>query len=269
MSDEPVLDVETFAEAMEQRLRAQPAITVRERDGLTLRLHMGESDITLTLDNFYRSYTQQPADLDQVADQLLRSLRTYDAARSISSFEALRERVFPMLKPVNLLLTVRERKLPMLIYRPFLADLIICYVIEEPSSVAYITEQHLERWQLSEHELHEQALTNLRRRTDERGSYTATGDGAQRLVIFNTQDGYDATRLLLPTLLERWRTEIPGTMVIGVPNRDFLIIFSDADRTILGNVARQIQLDSANREHGLTDQLFTLEEGQVREYEWD
>jgi uncharacterized protein YtpQ (UPF0354 family) len=190
-------------------------------------------------------------------------------ARQITDFGALRDRVFPMLKPLTLLATVRDRKLPMLIYRPFLADLMICYVIDEPHSVVYINEQHLERWQLGEHELHEQALANLRDRTAARGTFTIAGEGAQRLIVANTQDGFDATRLLLVTLLEAWRLQFPGTMVIGIPNRDFLIAFSDVDRTILSNVARQVQFDTAEREHGLTDQLFTLEDGQIREYMWE
>jgi hypothetical protein len=57
-------------------------------------------------------------------------------------------------------------------------------------------------------------------------------------------------------------------MVIGIPNRDFLIAFSDADESILTSIAHQIQLDSVQREYGLTDQLFTIEDGQVREYQW-
>jgi len=189
--------------------------------------------------------------------------------RSITNFAELRERVFPMLKPLKLLATVRERQLPMLVYRPFLADLMITYVIGEGDRAAYINEQHLERWGVAEHELHEQAIENLRRRTDERGSYTVAGTEDQRLIILNTLDGFDATRLLLPSLLERWRKEFSGRMVIGVPNRDFLIIFSDSDSAIFANLYRQIQMDAANHEHSLTDQLFTLEDGEVREYTWE
>lgn len=271
MSDEaaPILDPEAFAEELEGRLRAAGELEVRERDGMTVVLRVGRSEIALNLENFYRVYAAHPEGLEAVAESLLRSLRSYDPARAVSSFEQLRERIFPMLKPIALLAEVRERKLPMIVYRPFLADLIITYVIDEDASVAYINERHLERWEVAEHELHARAVENLRRRTDERGNYTVVGEGAQRLVVFNTQDGYDATRLLLPAVIERWRGDFPGRMVIGVPGRDFLIIFSDADEQILANVASQIQLDAANREHGLTDQLFTLEAGQVREYEWE
>jgi uncharacterized protein YtpQ (UPF0354 family) len=157
----------------------------------------------------------------------------------------------------------------MLVYRPFLGDLMITYVISEGSRLAYINEQHLERWQASTHDLHEQAIANLRQRTDDRGSYTATGEGARRIIIFNTQDGFDATRLLLPDMLTELRGQFPGRMVIGVPNRDFMILFSDADETILANVASQIEADAAQQANGLTDRLFTLEGGGVREYVWE
>lgn len=272
MSDEaePILDPEAFAAEIERRLRAADDIEVRERDGMSITIRVGGNTLGLNLDNFYRAYASNPQGGHAgVADTLLRSLRSYNSSRSVSDYEQLRGRVFPMLKPIALLAEVRQRKLPMIAYRPFLADLIVAYVIDEPTSVAYVNEKHLDRWEVSEHDLHNQAVENLRRRTEERGNFTVVGEGAQHLVIFNSQDGYDATRLLLPGLLERWRPEFPGRMVIGVPSRDFLIIFSDADEQILANVANQIQMDAANREHGLTDQLFTLTDGQIREYEWE
>jgi hypothetical protein len=271
MSDEeePILDPEAFAEELEGRLRAADGIEMLARNGMTISVRVGANDLSLNLDTFYQAYTAQPAALESLATSLLRSLRSYDPARAAAGYAQVRERIFPMLKPIVLLAEIRDRKLPMIAYRPFLADLIIAYVVDEAASVAYISEQHLERWEISEHDLHNQAVENLRRRTDERGNYTTVGEGPQRLVIFNSQDGFDAARLLLPALLERWRGDFPGRMVIGVPSRDFLIIFSDADEQILANVAQQIQLDAANREHGLTEQLFTLESGQVREYEWE
>jgi uncharacterized protein YtpQ (UPF0354 family) len=192
-----------------------------------------------------------------------------EAERGVISFDELRPRVMPMLKPLELLLTVRERELPMIVYRPLLGDMMITYVISEGSRLAYINEQHLDRWQIGAHDLHEQAIINLRQRTDDRGSYTVTGEGARRLIIFNTQDGFDATRLLLPDMLAGLRGQFPGRMVIGVPNRDFMILFSDADESILANVASQIEADAAQQANGLTDRLFTLEGGEVREYAWE
>jgi len=110
---------------------------------------------------------------------------------------------------------------------------------------------------------------DLRRRTDDRVTYTTVGTGEQQLFIFNSGDGYDASRLLLAELLASWARDLPGHLVVGIPNRDFLIGFSDADPEILERVAQQIQADAAVREYGLTDQRFTLDGGEVRGYEWD
>jgi uncharacterized protein YtpQ (UPF0354 family) len=185
-----------------------------------------------------------------------------------SDFASLSDRICLMLKPIELLVEVRERRLPMLVYREFLADLIIVYTIDEERSVAFINEDHLERWSITEQELHARALVNLQARTNE-VRFTTTGTGEQRLFIYSTGDGYDATRLLLTEMLTQWAKSLPGRLIVGIPNRDFLIAFSDANPDTLQAIAHQIQVDSAQRALGLTDQLFTLEKGAVRAYEWE
>ncbi|MCU0492199.1 MAG: DUF1444 family protein [Chloroflexaceae bacterium] len=268
-SNGQALSREGFADLVEEGLLTSPDVTILARNDLDLTLRVGETDLHFNLENFYTAYQADHGQLKQIVARAVQSVRSFRAARNIQTFAELQARVYPMLKPAALLVTVRERQLPMLAYRPFLAELIVTYVIDEPSSVAFINEEHLERWEMNEQELHDHALENLRRRTSETAKYTTLGEGAQRLFIFSTQDGYDATRLLLPEMLMEWRSALPGNMVIGIPNRDFLIAFSDADRTVLANVARQVQTDAVERSYGLTERLFTLVAGEIREYEWD
>ncbi len=263
------MDQAAFAAEIEQRLRAAPEIDLLGREGMIVQVRAGQRRLRVDLTAFYRAYQQAPEHFELVYHTLLRTLRESTPARDAATFAEVAGQVMPMLKPITLLNAVFEQKLPMLAYRPFLADLIIAYVIDEPQRVAYINEQHLERWGVGEHHLHEQALANLAARTQQRAQFLITGEGPQRLIIANTQDGYDATRLLLPDLLASWQPHFPGNMVIGIPNRDFLIAFSDADESILTSVAHQIQFDAAQREYGLTDQLFTLEDGMVKEYRWE
>ena len=266
-----ILEPQAFQTAIVAGLAALDEVQVLKEEEFSVQLQVGGVTMRFSLENLYRAYTTTPQPIDQLVQSIARALRAQskDRSRLIDNYEELKTRVYPMLKPINLLAYIREQHWPMLVYRPFLADLIITYVIDEPQRVAYINEQHLERWQISEHILHEQAIRNLAERTNEETNYTAVGDGAQRLIVFNCKDGYDATRLLLPDTLNKWRTEFPGQMVIGIPNRDFLLIFSDSDKTILASVAQQIQADSASLENGLTEQLFTLVNGEIREYVWE
>ncbi|MGQ9548627.1 MAG: DUF5688 family protein [Roseiflexus sp.] len=266
--DTPLMNADQFAAYVVRRLSLHDdVIEVHERRDDKLFLRVKGNDVTISLERFYRAYVAHPDQLDAVVQTIV-SAATHDLpARDQSDFASLRERIFPMLKSINLLVFVRERNLPMLIYRPFLADLIITYVVDEARSVAYINEQHLERWGVGEREIHELALRNLRRRTDEHAPYTMIGEGEQRIFIFNSNDGYDATRLLLTDILAAWARQVSGHLVIGIPNRDFLIALGDANPDILRSVAAQIQIDAVQRDHGLTDRLFTLIGGEVREYD--
>ena len=263
------MSAEQFAAYIERRLSLEDAIEVLGREGMQLRLRANDVDVTADLSNFYEVYARDPSEIDTIVRNFVATALGLAPDREIADFAALADRIYPMLKPIELLVTVRERKLPMLVYREFLAQLIIIYVIDERRSVTYINDDHLERWDVSLADVHEQAIDNLRRRTLEQVDYVTAGEGDQRLYIFNSGDGYDASRLLLGDVLATWARALPGNLVIGIPNRDFLIGFSDDNPEILEQIAQQIQADAAGREHGLTEQLFTLEAGQVREYEWE
>ena len=260
---------EQFAVYMEKRLTLHDEIEVLGREGLELRLRVGGADTVANLANVYAAYSRDPSQLDIVVQNFVAVVRGITPDRSATDFAELADRIYPMLKPIALLAEVSERRLPMLAYREFLAELIITYVIDEGRSVAFVTEEHLERWGISAQDLHEQALANLRERTLQQVDYATLGEGEQRLFIFNSNDGYDATRLLLADVLAEWAGQLPGNIVIGIPNRDFLIAFSDANPDILQSVAQQIQADAARLENGLTDQLFTLAGGEIKEYEWE
>lgn len=263
-----VMTAEQFAGYMEKRLSVYDEIEVLDRAGMELRLRANGADVTADLTNFFSAYARDPAQLDVVFETFVRVMLGIQPDRSTSDYAALADRIYPMLKPLEMLVEIRERKLPMLAYREFLGDLMIAYVIDEDRSVAYINEEHLDRWSVSVQDLHEQSLANLRRRTEE-VKYTTVGAGEQQLYIFNSGDGYDASRLLLSEVLADWAHALPGNLVIGIPNRDFLIAFSDANPEILRAVAVQVQADAARRDYGLTDQLFTLVKGVVKEYRWE
>jgi uncharacterized protein YtpQ (UPF0354 family) len=263
------MTAEQFGAYMEKRLTLYDEVELLDREGMELRLRVNGADVAADLGNFYMAYMRNPAQLDVVVETFARTLLGIQPDRGASNYAELSGRIFPILKPIEMLAEVRERKLPMLVYREFLADLMIAYVIDEERSFAYINEDHLERWKVPVVDLHQQAIENLRRRTDDRVTYTTVGEGEQQLFIFNSGDGYDATRLLLADVLSDWARQVPGRLVIGIPNRDFLIAFSDANSEVLRGVAAQVQSDAAQREYGLTEQLFTLVNGVVREYMWE
>jgi uncharacterized protein YtpQ (UPF0354 family) len=217
------------------------------------------------LERLTAAYRQAPAELDVLLTNLVSAISAPPPERTLSDFERLRSRILPMLKPAGLLNEADRRGLPRPAARPFLAELIITYVIEEPQRLVYLNENHLERWAIGAQHLHEAALPNLQQRTIDRARFTISGDAAQPLIVASSGDAFDATRILLPELLENWQRHMPGNLLLAVPHRDLLLAFSDDDGDVVERIAAQVRRDAVTA-NGLTDRLFCLIDGELRVY---
>jgi hypothetical protein len=77
------------------------------------------------------------------------------------------------------------------------------------------------------------------------------------------RDAYDAARLLLPEFRARVLSKLGDFVFAGIPNRDFLILWSKDFSGHAGFVA-QIKKDSQSRPYPLTDEIFVITAGGVR-----
>ncbi|WP_029214418.1 DUF1444 family protein [Kallotenue papyrolyticum] len=264
--DAIILSPYEFTQAAAHLLATQGEVEIVDLGELTLELRVSGRDVAAELHNFYALYRHAPEQLPAIWDALRAAVLELPPDRSEDDPETLLERVMPMLKPLALLQAVRERRLPLLAYRPLVGQLMLAYVIDEGRSVAYINEDHLRTWRVDEALLHRRALANLRRRPW-RPQPGRLGSGAQSLLIFNSGDGYDATRVILPELFSEFAASIPGRLVLGVPNRDFLIAFSDADPEIVERIRAQIARDQRAQQYPLSDELLTYRAGRLELYD--
>ncbi|MBM7842021.1 MULTISPECIES: DUF1444 family protein [Herpetosiphon] len=269
MEERPLLDQEEFGDVVEERLEQLGGIEELSREGMEIRFRWHGRAVVSELEHFYNAYRRSPAQLESILQSLEAAVRSFAPDRGQELWDELEDRIYPMIKPATMLLEVAERNLPQLVYRPFLADLIICYVIDEPESVAYINEEHLKTWGVLETTIYTKAVDNLRIKTLKPGMAQVVGEGNQMLFIYSTSDGYDASRILLTDVLNEWADLLPGNLVLGIPNRDFLIGFSDANAEILQRIAMQIAQDAYKLDYGLSDQLWTVKQGQILIYEYD
>lgn len=265
----PLLDEEEFGDMVEERLEQLGGMEDLSRDGLEVRFRWHGRSVVSELEHFYHAYRRSPAQLESILESLEAAVRSFAPDRGPQLWDELEDRIYPMIKPLAMLAEVAERKLPQLVYRPFMADLIICYVIDEPESVAFVNEEHLKTWGVLETTLYTRAVDNLRIKTLKPGTAQVYGEGAEMLFIYAALDGYDAARILLSEIMTEWDAIVPGRLVIGIPNRDFLVGFSDANPAILQRMALQIAQDATQRDYGLTDQLWTIVEGRLVPYEYD
>ena len=176
----------------------------------------------------------------------------------------LPDRVLPLLKTQAWLAATRSLHTTPLVYRPLVGELIVTYVLDADLD-ACVCEEHLARWKLAEPDVYALALDHLRAKpwTPYPG---IKGSGAGALLLLNGRDGFDATRMLLPELFTAFNAWTPGALVFGVPNRDFLVAFSDAAPRVFNQVRAQIEIDARTKPHPLTAQVLTISDGQIQLY---
>jgi uncharacterized protein YtpQ (UPF0354 family) len=146
----------------------------------------------------------------------------------------------------------------MIVTQPLVAGLRVGYAVDSERTISYVSQPALERWGLSLDEIHEMALENLVTRSDAINAHAAQDENNEiYLILFQTLDGYDASRLLLPTLHERLREHLGSPFAAGVPNRDILLCFRNDDETV-DKLRDQIQKDFLRMPHQVTDKLLLI-----------
>lgn len=248
---------------------SQAGYVIQKRDGMVLTLEMQGQPMRCDLKRLYSIYQQTPDRLDDIVAAHLAALRQADAPRPPLSEKQALESFLPLLNPAAWLDVVRKQGAEPPVHRPFAAGLVVTYVFDLPDARAYIHQgmydEILSAPDATPDAVHEMALENLRKRTSRRDTKTyGMGDGT--IVVCDTRDGFAATRVLLPELMATWAERVPGRMLLGVPNRDFLIGFSDRDPEQATAMIQQVRRDAAQREGALTAELLMWQKGRVVPY---
>jgi hypothetical protein len=208
-----------------------------------------------SLENLFRITRLRPEhlreDVERWAIELLRVAE--GMPRDEESFEQLKDRILPMLLPE----TSSDPDLDILVNQPLVAGLRVTYTVDSDKTFSYISRPALERWEVSLDDLHELSLQNLVARSEAINAHAANDDNGIYLILFQTMDGYDASRLLLPTLHERLREHLGSPFAAGIPNRDILLCFRNDDDTV-SKLRDQIQKDFQRMPHQVTDKLLLI-----------
>ena len=233
---------------------------------MVLTLEMHGQPMRCDLKRAYSAYQSAPDRLADIVSAHLAALAQVPASAPQPTEKEALESFLPLLNPAAWLDAVRQQGAEPPVHRPFVAGLVITYVFDMPQTRAYIHQgmydQLLSAPEATPDAIHEIALGNLRKRTSARNT-KAYGIGDRTIIVCDTRDGFAATRILLPELMATWAERIPGRMLLGVPNRDFLLAFSDLDPQQVAAMAQQVRRDAAQREGGLTAELLMWRNGRV------
>jgi uncharacterized protein YtpQ (UPF0354 family) len=254
---------EDFQRLLVKRLRDK-GWTIEERGELELRI--GGQDMTFYLDNMYQQYREGTL-LGDIVKMVTKTMSEAKAALESTERPLDLTQVMPMLKSRGWLDEVQRTQTDELAWQPFITDdIIVTLVVDMPNSLRYVKASEVTALQRTFDDVLELALANLLEHSAG-GAYQLGDDEAGRMFILATHDGYDATRILLSPLLAQLAEQVNGQLIIGIPNRDFLIAFGNADPLTVGKIGLQVKADSQSRTYPLTPTLFTYHEGELTVYE--
>jgi hypothetical protein len=211
---------------------------------------------TLSLEDLYRQVTLAPRDVDRQIEIWARDLLQAADGTALDriEFDELRDRVMPMIVSEA---SCSGTDVPRA-RQPLVPGLCVAYTIDDERTITYIAEPHLQKWDVTVDDLHDAAIRNLVARSDSISARAAQDeDGRISLIIFQTMDGYDATRLLLPTLHDRLREHLGSPFVAAIPNRDILICFRE-ETALMDRLRTRVREDYRTMPHQICDTFLLV-----------
>jgi uncharacterized protein YtpQ (UPF0354 family) len=245
---------ETFAEEVIRLVRERfPLMKVSRADQpFSLRVN----GIVASLENLYRSISLKPEEMPRIVERwALELLRAGEGTPDQTGiYEQVKDRILPMV----LNLRGSEKHVDNMVFQPMVLDLVVAYAIDGDRTISYVSRQLFKQWNVSMDELHETSIRNLVRRSENINAHAAQdSDGRINLILFQTMDGFDGSRLLLPTLHERLKEHLGAVFGAAVPNRDILLCFRNDEETV-ERLREQISNDYRSMPHPVTDELLLI-----------
>lgn len=263
-----LLTEEQFSRAVVTRVRRErPDIRVRAmgKSMLVVEHQPGQTRM-LSLSDLYQSYRDAPLDRDEVISEFLDALVYQEPPSVKGSWEENRDRIMPQLVPPSLVEFCREAGREM-VSVGHVANLSIAFVVDEADRYSFIQSSVAEGWGVSEMVLLSTALRNLEAMNRSAGLYQRFGTGSRSMLVWETFDGYDASRLLLMRDLVDMAAQVAGNPVIAVPHRDYLVVFGDADPDFVAEMSDQVRALFESHSYPISSRLFTLAHGMIEPYD--
>jgi len=198
---------------------------------------------------------QQAAMIDYIDRLLERVGKADDASRA--SWAEMSKLLRPRLVPADM-----RRAMPTMLLRDFATGVLNACVLDHGRQVEYVQRDMLAPWGVDSRRVHDTAVANLETLSKDVEIKLREARGGGRFIAIDTDDSYDAARLVLPVFRGRLLDALGAPIFAGIPNRDFLVAWS-ADAPF-GVFADRVAKDAREQPYPITDAIFRIDRDSVR-----
>ena len=165
------------------------------------------------------------------------------------AWSVVKDRLRPQIMPAEFV-----EKLP-IVHLPLGEDVLIGIVLDSEAGYSYVRDDDAALWGRTAEELFDTAVANLSEASQQMPM--AMFPEPNLAIVIETKDGYDAARILLPGLREFVAEKLGEPFFAGIPNRDFLIMWSqDADEGFQTFCRQKIGEDAQQQDHPLSPRIL-------------
>lgn len=196
----------------------------REEETLRISREDNGKGVTVKLDTIVAKYKEQKENIvDEIAYYVTEAIGQMKD-QDISELENIE--VMPVLRSPSF--DKKDKNgVPFVIER-HTAETNIYYAVDLGKSYRLINEKMLEQMNLTQQQLKEMALFNVRKLDNKYKTDEVKGN---IFYFVNSNDGYDASRILNTQFLNEIQQQCEGEMLVAVPHQDVLIIADIRNKT--------------------------------------
>jgi len=210
----------------------------------------------LGLENLYRMVQSEPhRGVDIVEDFLDRLLEGDELSHMPLPLSMAKGRIMPRIQPESIFDQLDREQVA---YQPFVNQTVILYVIDLPRMTVSITLEQMMRWGVTIDDLDTYARDNLAAYQPSLKIQVVESPGGGRAAIFNMQDGYDASRILLSSLWRRLAPELKGNFYVAAPARDVFMAFSCSPEPLVAKLQQRVAEDYKRLPYPICTDLFLV-----------
>jgi len=224
----------------------------------TLRIENGDTKkgVTISLPGIIAKWEERKeAALEEVVYYIEQTLTAMDENHTLSGKE---KDIYPVIRSTSFPKETGEGAA--LIYDEHTAETRIYYALDLGNTYRLIDEKLVEKENWDVQRIKEIARFNVRSLEVTVKEDTVAGN---HFYFVNTNDGYDASRILNESFLNQFSKTITGTMAVAVPHQDVLIV-ADIRNEIGYDVLAQMTMSFfANGRVPITALSFLYEDGKL------
>lgn len=228
----------------------------REQDQLRIEITSSGKGITVSLAGIVAKwYTEKEKAIDEVVYYVEEGLRAMEDSVQLTDHE---KKIYPVIRSTSFPIEAEEGA-------PFLfdehtAETRIFYALDMGNTYRLIDLRFLEKEGWSANWVKEVAMFNIRSLPTPLKEDKVAGN---TFYFLNTNDGYDASRILNKGFLNEWKNRLAGEMVLAVPHQDVLIIADILNPTGYDVLAQMAMSFFANGHVPITALSFLYDNGEL------